>query len=260
MRVDRCLSPDCPQETTCLHFGFVRQLYADYCLEYFGAWQLVESANFTPSKGIMFSVSNLQFSYGGDTAFSFPDIALAEGEHVLLLGRSGIGKTTLLHLMAGLLKPSAGNVVLNGTNVHALSSRALDRFRGQNIGLVFQKPQFVRSLTVFENLLLLQHLAGAGKNIARAEAVLSELNMLEKRNRKPHTLSEGEQQRIAIAMAVLNQPGLLLADEPTASLDDQNCERVLELLQAEAQKANAHLIIITHDQRVRAAFNRTITL
>lgn len=208
----------------------------------------------------MLTVANLSFAYDGGKPFSFPDVALEDGESLLILGPSGVGKTTLLQLMAGILAAGSGSVALNGTELSKLPSRELDRYRGQHIGIVFQKPQFVRALSVLENLLLLQHLSGKGKNKARAEAVLTNLDMLEKANRKPHSLSEGEQQRVAIAMAVLNQPALILADEPTASLDDDNCNRVLELLKAEAKKSNAHLIIITHDQRVRSAFERTITL
>ena len=208
----------------------------------------------------MLKVENLSFAYSEEARFRFPDVSLADGEDLVILGQSGVGKTTLLHLMAGLLEPEAGSVVLNGTMLQTLSGAALDRYRGQHMGIVFQKPDFVRALSVLENLQLIQHLSKKGKDTARCEAVLEQLNMLDKRNRKPHTLSEGEQQRIAIAMAVVNQPALLLADEPTASLDDANCASVLALLKAEAARAKAHLVIITHDQRVRAAFDRHITL
>ena len=208
----------------------------------------------------MLKVENLSFAYSEEARFRFPDVSLADGEDLVILGQSGVGKTTLLHLMAGLLEPEAGSVVLNGTMLQTLSGAALDRYRGQHMGIVFQKPYFVRALSVMENLLLIQHLSKKGKDVARCEAVLEQLNMLDKRHRKPHTLSEGEQQRIAIAMAVVNQPDLLLADEPTASLDDANCASVLELLKHEANRAKAHLIIITHDQRVRAAFSNHISL
>lgn len=208
----------------------------------------------------MLRARNISFSYPGGKPFHFPDIEVPDGGHLLVLGESGAGKTTLLHLIAGLLKPSEGEIYLNSTQLGTLNARQLDRFRGQHIGIVFQKPHFVRALNVLENLLLLQHLAGQQRNDTRAEEVLTNLGLHDKRKRKPHTLSEGEQQRVAIAMAVLNKPQLLLADEPTASLDDTNCQRVLNLLKAEAEKAGAHLLIITHDQRVKAAFNQHIEL
>ena len=153
----------------------------------------------------MLKVENLSFAYSEEARFRFPDVSLADGEDLLILGQSGVGKTTLLHLMAGLLEPEAGSVVLNGTVLQSLSGAAMDRYRGQHMDIVFQKPYFVRALSVLENLLLIQHLSKKGKDVARCEAVLEQLNMLDKRQRKPHTLSEGEQQRIAIAMAVVNQ-------------------------------------------------------
>ena len=208
----------------------------------------------------MLSVRGLTFSYTGGQPFTFPDFEVAEGGQLLILGQSGVGKTTLLHLVAGLLKPTSGSVAVDGTELASLSGQALDRFRGQHMGIVFQKPYFVRALSVLENLLLIQHLAKTGKDRARCEEVLTQLNIADKANRKPQTLSEGEQQRVAIAMAVINRPALLLADEPTASLDDANCARVLELLKSEAERANAKLLIITHDQRVRAAVQEHISL
>lgn len=183
-----------------------------------------------------------------------------DGEHLLILGASGVGKTTLMHLIAGLLAPLSGQVVVNGTTLTQLAPRALDRFRGKNLGIIFQRPYFVRSLNTLENLLLLQHLAGAKKDRNRALQVLDELGIAQQAFQKPTTLSQGEQQRASIAMAVLNQPQIILADEPTASLDDQNCQKVLDLLFQESEKNGAQLIIITHDQRVKARFDRHITL
>lgn len=208
----------------------------------------------------MFQIKDLRFSFNPQREFSFPDVEVADGENLLILGASGVGKTTLMHLMAGLLRPKQGTIVVNGTQLTQLKPRELDRFRGQHLGIIFQRPHFIRSLSTLENLLLLQHLAKTPKNKGRAIQVLTDLGIAAQANQKPYTLSQGEQQRASIAMAVLNQPQIILADEPTASLDDLHCEKVLDLLIEESEKNGAQLIIITHDQRVKNRFKRHITL
>lgn len=208
----------------------------------------------------MLKTHSLAFSYNSQKTFKFPDIQLDTGQHLLILGESGIGKTTLLHLMAGLLKPQSGNVELMGTSLNELSSAHLDRFRGQHIGLVFQRPHFIQSLSVEKNLTLVQYLAGKSKDKNRVKAVLDSLGILHKIKEKPQRLSQGEQQRVAIAVAVINGPQLILADEPTASLDDKNCSRVATLLKEQAAASSSLLIIITHDQRLKDHFSNTLTL
>ncbi len=208
----------------------------------------------------MLHVQSLQFAYNTHTQFNFPDITIQHPEHLLILGASGIGKTTLLHLMAGLLRADTGKVEIEGTNICQLSSHQMDRFRGKHIGIVFQKPHFVRSLNLLENMLLIQYLAGIKQSKKVVKEVLTSLGIGHKMNQNPNRLSQGEQQRAAIAMAILNQPKLILADEPTSSLDDQNCHKVAELLKEQAQATQAHLIIITHDHRLKSVFQNTITL
>jgi putative ABC transport system ATP-binding protein len=208
----------------------------------------------------MFKTRSLVFAYNQPTEFRFPDIDLEAGQNLLVLGESGIGKTTLLHLMAGFLRPASGRVVLMDTVLHELSSARLDRFRGRHIGLVFQRPRFVNALSVQENLALVQHLAGKQQDKHRISQVLENLGIGHKYHDKPHRLSQGEQQRAAIALAVVNSPQLILADEPTSSLDDKNADRVADLLKEQATATGAHLIIITHDQRLKAQFQNTLTL
>lgn len=208
----------------------------------------------------MLKTSSLRFSYNQQTEFRFPDIEMSEGEDLLILGESGIGKTTLLHLIAGLLRPVSGTVELMGTVLNDLSSTKLDRFRGKHIGLVFQRPHFVQALTVQENMALVQYLAGKHQDKDRIKLVLENLGIGHKLRDKPHNLSQGEQQRAAIALALINNPELLLADEPTSSLDDKNAERVAVLLQEQAKASNAQLIIITHDKRLKDHFQNTLTL
>ena len=208
----------------------------------------------------MFRTKSLKFAYNDQTSFNFPDIDLSSGENLLILGESGIGKTTLLHLMAGLLRPKSGSVELMQTNLSKLHTSKLDHFRGQHIGLIFQRPHFVQSLSLQQNLALVQYLAGKQQDSKRVKEVVSHLGIGHKLSEKPHRLSQGEQQRAAIAMAVVNHPQLVLADEPTSSLDDTNCMRVVTLLKEQASATGAQLIIITHDHRLKDQFQYTLAL
>ncbi|MEM6525247.1 MAG: ATP-binding cassette domain-containing protein [Bacteroidota bacterium] len=208
----------------------------------------------------MLNTRSLTFAYDHENTFSFPDISLEQGEDLLILGPSGIGKTTLLHLLAGLLFPKSGHVELMGTVLHDLPTKQLDQFRGTHIGLVFQRPHFVRSLSLQENLALVQYLAGKKQDQKRLKEVLRSLDIESKQSKRPYSLSQGEQQRATIAMAVLNDPQLILADEPTASLDNDNCENVVTLLKDQAASTGAQLVIITHDRRLKVHFKNHIEL
>ncbi|MEM6297134.1 MAG: ATP-binding cassette domain-containing protein [Bacteroidota bacterium] len=168
------------------------------------------------------------------------------------------GKTTLLHLLAGLRKIQTGTITFGGTPLHTLNEAQRDRFRGNHIGLVFQQSHFVSSLSILENLLLAQKLAHKGQDTKRALTLLESLGLGEKAKKKPRKLSQGEQQRAAIARALVNDPQLILADEPTASLDDQNCRQVSQLLREQAERTQAMLLIVTHDTRLKAAFSNQI--
>ena len=207
----------------------------------------------------MIQTKKLNFKYNDQAAFSFPDINLRKNENLLIIGSSGIGKTTLLHLLAGLLQSDSGSINLFGQDISKLTQYELDRFRGQNIGIVFQKPHFVNSLTVKENLQLAQYL-GNKVNQGRIDDILSSLNILDKKNKNPKKLSQGEKQRACIAMAIVNSPKLILADEPTSSLDDENCDRVIKLLKKQASEFNAQLVVITHDNRLKKHFKKSIKL
>lgn len=207
----------------------------------------------------MISTKGLNFKYNEQASFSFPDINLGKDENLLIIGSSGIGKTTLLHLLAGLLESNSGSINLYGQDISKLTQHQIDKFRGQNIGIVFQKPHFVNSLTVKENLQLAQYL-GNKKDQNRIVDILSSLDILDKENKKPKKLSQGEKQRASIAMAIVNSPKLILADEPTSSLDDENCDRVINLLKKQASEFKAQLIVITHDNRLKKHFKKSIKL
>ncbi len=208
----------------------------------------------------MVRTQDLTYSYDARHILQFPDMHCAAGEHWLLLGQSGSGKTTLLHLLGGLLSPHGGFVEVASTRLNNLSASELDHFRGQHIGIIFQQPHFVQSLTVEENLLLAHQLAGFRPERRRAHELLAHLHIGHKSNVRPNRLSQGEQQRLAIARAIINRPKLVLADEPTSALDDHNCEEVLALLEREAGQVGATLLIVTHDGRLKDRFHHRIFL
>ena len=207
----------------------------------------------------MIKTKDLEFNYDNQVFFKFPNINLKSKEDLLIIGSSGIGKTTLLHLLAGLLNSNSGSIELFGKELNQLSSHQLDRFRKNNIGIVFQRPHFVNSLTVKENLQLAQYI-GNKKNNNRIDSILKNLNILDKSNKKTNLLSQGEKQRASIALAIVNSPKLILADEPTSSLDDSNCSNVIKLLKKQATEYGAQLIVITHDSRLKKHFNKSIEL
>lgn len=207
----------------------------------------------------MIKTESLKFSYDGKKYFDFPDINLDSGENLLIIGNSGIGKTTLLHLLAGILKPESGSINISGTDISKFSDTELDKFRGDNIGIVFQKPHFISSLTINENLKLAQYLSRS-KTSGDAKKVLESLNIKDKYQQKPNQLSEGEKQRASIALALINSPSLILADEPTSSLDDFNCDNVIKLLKKQAKDHKAQLVVITHDARLKKHFKNNLNL
>ena len=194
----------------------------------------------------MIKTNNLSFNYDNKVFFNFKNIDLKIGEDLLIIGNSGIGKTTLLHLLAGLLKTDSGSINIYGQELKNFSNYQLDQFRRENIGIVFQRPHFINSLTVKENLQLAQYI-GKKNNNDRIENILNNLNILDKSDKKTNQLSQGEKQRVSIAMAIVNSPKLILADEPTSSLDDFNCTNVINLRKKRASDNEAQLIVVTHD-------------
>ncbi|WIV99967.1 ABC transporter ATP-binding protein [Kinneretia aquatilis] len=195
--------------------------------------------------------SGLSHHYaGGGSPVVFPDFSLPTGRHLLLRGPSGSGKSTLLALMAGLLTPSAGRIQMAGTELSALSARQRDAWRGAQLGFVPQRLHLSASLSVLDNLALPFISAGLPPQPERALALMQQLGLQGLGARLPHQLSVGQAQRVALARALMRQPALLLADEPSASLDDAHAQQVLHLLLEVAAAQGVSLILATHDGRL----------
>ena len=208
----------------------------------------------------MLQTENLAYSYDNKEWIEFPDIHCESDSSHLVLGQSGTGKTTFLHLIGGLLQSKKGKIVVKDTDITRLTGTTLDKFRGDHIGIVFQQAHFINSVSVLDNLLIAQKFAGQSADKALAKSFLERLNIGEKANRLPKHLSQGEKQRVVIARALINKPTIILADEPTSALDDANCEEVVKLLEQTAKEVNATLIIVTHDNRLMNYFPNQINL
>jgi putative ABC transport system ATP-binding protein len=188
------------------------------------------------------------------------DLAIDPGECVAVLGPSGSGKSTMLALMAGLDRPTAGEVLIDGVPIQALSEDALALLRRQTIGFVFQSYQLLGNLTALENVMLPVELAAAADPQARAASLLAEVGLTERSHHYPSQLSGGEQQRVALARAFAVAPPLLLADEPTGNLDSATGGRVLDTLLALRARHGTTLVLVTHDPAVAARADRQVHL
>lgn len=206
------------------------------------------------------SSHNLCYTYPQGSALSFPDISIAKGQHSLLLGDSGAGKTTLLNLLSGLMKPSAGEVFIVEQPINEFKGSQLDAFRAKNLSIIFQEAHLLKNLTVFENIKLAQSLAKNKVDEKAIFTILEELQLSDKTHRRPGELSRGQKQRVAIARALINRPAILVADEPTASLDDTNTAAVLKLLLEIAENYGSTLLIATHDKRIKDQFAQAYQL
>jgi ABC-type lipoprotein export system ATPase subunit len=204
------------------------------------------------------AIANLAFRYpSGGFELHLPQLHVARGEEVLLVGRSGCGKSTLLQLIAGLLEPTSGTVSIGGQSIHALSGAARDRFRGRSVGMVFQTFNLLHGFTALENVLVALMLSETprGEWNARAESLLRSLG-IERLDARAEELSVGQQQRVAVARALAPRPTLVLADEPTASLDPENAVNAVRILRDACREQGAALLIVSHDPALEAHFAR----
>ena len=202
----------------------------------------------------MISVRQLAYRYPGGAELRFDDVDVAQGGLLLLRGASGSGKSTWLALAAGLLAATDGDITVAGQPLNALGKVAGDAWRAKTIGFLPQKLHLSAALTVHDNLAMAQWAAGVSREEGRIAEALTALDVQALAQRKPAQLSGGQAQRVALARAVLLQPKVILADEPTASLDDEAADASLALLRATAQRLGATLVIATHDARVNAFF------
>lgn len=211
----------------------------------------------------MIHTQQLTYAYPASAPLAFPDVQLRQGGVLILRGNSGSGKSTWLALLAGLLTPQSGTLSVAGQLLNGLSNAARDAWRAKNLGFLPQKLHLSEALSVAGNLSLAYFAAGLPDDAAAKAHILATLDALgvcDLARRKPSQLSGGQAQRVALARAVLLSPKIILADEPTASLDDEAAQTALQLLQASAQRSGATLVIATHDQRVAAVLPNAETL
>ena len=205
----------------------------------------------------------VDFSYAkGAFRLDVPELEISSGSSVAVIGPSGSGKTTLLHLIAGILSPDAGQILVGDTDVTSLDERARRAFRIRTVGAVFQEFELLEYLTVRENIVLpyriTRELELTADTHRRAAALAEDVGLADKLGRPPGRLSHGEKQRVALCRALIVRPGLLLADEPTGNLDPANKDLVLDLLVDQARRTGATLITVTHDHAVLDRFDRVI--
>ena len=184
----------------------------------------------------------------------------AAGEQVALEGHSGSGKTTLLNVIAGIMRPDAGSVVLDGVDLSRLPEAARDRVRADRLGLVFQQFNLLPGFTAIENVLVAMAFSSVRPDRSRAEALLASVGRAHRLSHKPAALSVGEQQRVAVARALANRPRVILADEPTASIDPGHQQQVVDLLKQTCEQENVALVVVTHTPEVAAQFSRRVRI
>lgn len=209
-------------------------------------------------------VTNLSKTYGtGETQIKALDnvsLSVESGEFVAIIGPSGSGKSTLLHILGGVDVPTSGSVVINGVDISNLDETALAIFRRRQIGLIYQFYNLIPILTVKENLTLPLLLDGRKPDERVVDDLLKTLGLTERVNHLPNQLSGGQQQRVSIGRALINNPALMLADEPTGNLDSENSREIVSLLRKFNKENNQTVIIITHDERIAMSADRVISI
>jgi putative ABC transport system ATP-binding protein len=185
-----------------------------------------------------------------------PEFHVAAGEQMVLVGRSGCGKTTLLHVIAGISRPDSGKVRIDDWDITLFSEAECDRFRAERIGYVFQTFNLLRGFSALENVLLAMRFTGRRPDRVRARQLLTRVGLDHRVTHRPAQLSVGEQQRVAVARALANKPKLLLADEPTANVDSGHQQQVLDLLRETCREENVALVLVTHTADVAGQFDR----
>lgn len=210
----------------------------------------------------MIEAHNIYKSFGNVDVIKGIDIQIDKGEIVTIVGASGAGKTTLLQIIGTLEKADKGEVIINGQNVNKMNPKTLAAFRNKNIGFVFQFHHLLPEFTALENICIPAYIAGISKSITlnKAMHLLEYLNIKDRANHKPSMLSGGEQQRVAVARALINDPAIILADEPSGNLDSQNAKELHELFFRLREQTGQTFAIVTHNPELAAMADRTLTI
>lgn len=210
------------------------------------------------------SVKNLSKIYGDENnhviALDNVSFDVEIGEFIAIIGASGSGKSTLLHQIGGVDHPSSGKVIINNTDIYTLNENDLAIFRRNEIGLIYQFYNLIPVLNVKENITLPLQLAHQKVDQKRFNTLIEQLGLSNRLNHLPNQLSGGQQQRVSIARALINQPSLVLADEPTGNLDSKNSDEIIRILKEANEKYHQTIIIITHDNNIAKLANRVITI
>lgn len=210
----------------------------------------------------MIEIKNIHKSFGQLEVLKGIDLRIKKGEIVSIVGPSGAGKTTLLQIIGTLDKPNEGEVMINDTNISKLSNNKLSDFRNQHIGFVFQFHQLLPEFTALENIMIPAFIGGVSKSVAKqkAEELLEFMQLKDRAHHKPNELSGGEKQRVAVARALINNPEVILADEPSGSLDSKNKRELHQLFFDLRDKYGQTFVIVTHDEELASITDRTIHL
>ncbi|SDN85342.1 ABC transporter ATP-binding protein [Prevotella communis] len=208
----------------------------------------------------MIDIKNITKSFGSLQVLKGIDLHIDKGEVVSIVGPSGAGKTTLLQIIGTLDKPDTGSVCVDGIDTTALSQKALADFRNRHLGFVFQFHQLLPEFTAIENIMIPAYIAGTSNKAAkeRAKELLQFMGLTDRANHKPNELSGGEKQRVAVARALVNSPAVILADEPSGSLDTKNKEELHQLFFDLRDKFGQTFVIVTHDEQLATITDRTI--
>ena len=205
---------------------------------------------------MFFKIINLEFKLKAKSILKKIDFTIEKNKHLLILGSSGCGKTTLINLMTGLLKPSSGEIFFEDKNYSLLSDQELDNLRSENFGLIFQKLHLIKHLNIEQNI----SLAKNKSHSLNIDELINDLGLFGRNKQIAKNLSVGESQRVAIARGIANNPKVIFADEPTSALDELNTKKVIELLFTQAKKTYATLIVSSHDYRIKKYFSNILEM
>lgn len=210
----------------------------------------------------MIDINGITKSFGSLKVLKGIDLHIGKGEVVSIVGPSGAGKTTLLQIIGTLDKPDSGRIVINGTDVSSMSSKKLSEFRNRHIGFVFQFHQLLPEFSAIENIMVPAFIAGKSRSEAKkkAQELLNFMGLADRAGHKPSELSGGEKQRVAVARALINDPAVILADEPSGSLDSKNKEELHQLFFSLRDKLGQTFVIVTHDENLAKITDRTISM